>query len=719
MNAVSDSIAIRIGVAAALLLIVAIAATSLVRMNRFAEGARWVNHTHEVIEGLDTVLSDVISAETGQRGFLLTGDEIFLDPYHASRAELAAHVARVLKLAGDDASQVERIGQIDALIARRVALLEDGIVARRAIPGRLYLSEEYLAAGRTAMEAIRAAIGAMKAEQAALLEERTATFERDRFTTRLIIVAGNAVALVLLLSSFAVMVREIRQRKEAEVRARRYAREVEDLYNNAPCGYHSLDADGVIVQMNDTELAWLGYQRDEVVKRKRLVDLLTSESRARFDTNFVAFKRNGVAHDLEYELLRRDGTTLPVSLSATLVRDAAGEYLMSRSTLFDITERRRAGQELHRANAFLDSVLEHIPNMIFVKDAQELRYVRFNRAGELTLGVSRADLLGKSDYELFAPARAARFVEQDRQVLSTGRMLQVDDDIVETQAGDRILHTRKLPISDESGEPRYLLGISEDITERRKSEQKITELNGALAMRAQQLEATNQELESFSYSVSHDLRSPLRAIYGFSRILEEDHAQQLDDEGMRLLGVIRSNTQRMARLIDDLLAFSRLGRQALTTTEINMTALAREAWNQLCDGDPAAYPRLTMGALPAAVGDPVVLRQVWTNLLSNAIKYSGKREQAAVEVSARAENGQVTYCVSDNGVGFDMRYSDKLFGVFQRLHSQDEFPGTGVGLAIVKRVINRHGGRVWAHSVLGEGAQFYFTLPERQPDERA
>ncbi len=717
MNAVSDSIAIRIGVAAALLLIVAIAATSLVRMNRFAEGARWVNHTHEVIEGLDTVLSDVISAETGQRGFLLTGDEIFLDPYHASRAELAAHVARVMKLAGDDASQVERIGQIDALIVRRVALLEDGIVARRAIPGRLYLSEEYLAAGRAAMERIRAAIGAMKAEQAALLEERTATFERDRFTTRLIIVAGNAVALVLLLSSFAVMVREIRQRKEAEVRARRYAQEVEDLYNNAPCGYHSLDADGVIVQMNDTELAWLGYQRDEVVKRKRLVDLLTSESRARFDANFVAFKRSGVAHDLEYELLRRDGTTLPVSLSATLVRGAAGEYLMSRSTLFDITERRRAGEELHRANAFLDSVLEHIPNMIFVKDAQELRYVRFNRAGELTLGVSRADLLGKSDYELFAPARAARFVEQDRQVLTTGRMLQVEDDIVETQAGDRILHTRKLPISDESGEPRYLLGISEDITERRMSEQKIAELNSALAMRAQQLEATNQELESFSYSVSHDLRSPLRAIYGFSRILEEDHAQRLDDEGMRLLCVIRSNTQRMARLIDDLLAFSRLGRQALATTEINMTALAREAWNQLCDGDPAARPRLTMGTLPAAVGDPVVLRQVWSNLLSNAIKYSAKRERAAVEVSARAEDGQVTYCVSDNGVGFDMRYSDKLFGVFQRLHSVDEFPGTGVGLAIVKRVINRHGGRVWAHSVLGEGAKFYFTLPERQPDE--
>jgi PAS domain S-box-containing protein len=417
-----------------------------------------------------------------------------------------------------------------------------------------------------------------------------------------------------------------------------------------------------------------------------------------------------MAHDLEYELVRKDGSALPVSLSASLVRDVTGEYVMSRSTVFDITERRRASQELHRANAFLDSVLEHIPSMIFVKDADEHRYLRLNRAGEAILGVERSELIGKTDWDFFPPQQAAEFVEQDRAVLSSGRMLEIAEDVLANHAGERILYTRKLAINDEEGKPRYLLGISEDVTEQRTSERKIGELHRALETRAQQLEATNNELESFSYSVSHDLRSPLRAIDGFSRILEEDHMARLDAEGMRLLAVIRNNTQRMAQLIEDLLSFSRLGRQSLASMEVRMSALVREAWDQVCTGHSAA--RLILGALPDAVGDPMLLRQVWTNLLSNAVKYSATRVEPVIEVSARAENGNVIYCVRDNGVGFDMRYSDKLFGVFQRLHNMDEFPGTGVGLAIVKRVITRHGGRVWAQSQLDHGAQFYFSLPE-------
>jgi len=293
-------------------------------------------------------------------------------------------------------------------------------------------------------------------------------------------------------------------------------------------------------------------------------------------------------------------------------------------------------------------------------------------------------------------------------------MLNLAEDVLPTATGTRILHTRKLQIDGGAGRPRYLLGISEDITERRLAERKIGELNGALELRAQQLEATNKELESFSYSVSHDLRAPLRAIDGFSRILEEDHAAKLDKESMRLLSVIRDNTRRMAQLIDDLLAFSRLGRQAIALLDVKMDALARETWEQLRGSDHSARVQLNISTLPDAVGDPVLLRQVWTNLLSNAIKYSSTREQPVVGVSAYAERGHIVYCVSDNGVGFDMRYGDKLFGVFQRLHSMDEFPGTGVGLAIVKRVVTRHGGRVWAEAAPGRGAQFYFSLPERR-----
>jgi len=717
MSAGSDWVAMRLGFAAALLILAGIAGASLVRMNRFADGAQWVNHTHEVIEGLDGVLSGITDAESAQRGFLLTADESYLAPYTASRATLAARLVSIKQLTSDNPTQHSRIAEVEALIARRIALLEAGIQARRATSGSLRLAGQHFANGRAAMDGVRRLIGEMEREETDLLKTRSATFERDRSTAKLIIVAGNGVALILLCVSFTLLVREIKQRQEAELHARRYAVQIEDLYNKAPCGYHSLDGDGVIVQINDTELAWLGYTREEVVDRKRFSELLAPESRARFEANFVQFKRHGIAHDVEYELVGKDSRKLPVSLSATLVRDAAGRYVMSRSTLFDITERRQADQELHRANAFLDSLLEHIPSMIFVKDADELRYLRLNRAGEAMLGVGRSALIGRTDHDLFAPEQAVRFIEQDREVLSSGQMLDIAEDQLATPAGERIVHTRKLAIRDEHGKARYLLGISEDVTERRRSEREIGELHQTLETRAQQLEATNKELESFSYSVSHDLRSPLRAIDGFSRILEEDHAGALDDEGMRLLGVIRSNTQRMAQLIDDLLTFSRLGRQAVVSLEVRMSALAREAWDQVCADEGA--PRLIMGSLPDAVGDPVLLRQVWTNLLSNAVKYSGTRSEPVVEVSARSENGNVIYCVRDNGVGFDMRYSDKLFGVFQRLHSMDEFPGTGVGLAIVKRVITRHGGRVWAQSGVDQGAQFYFSLPEGRSNERA
>jgi PAS domain S-box-containing protein len=610
------------------------------------------------------------------------------------------------------------LAEMEKLIVQRISLLEKGIDTRRLGARAPPLSAQHFAQGRTAMDGVRRLIAEIEREESLLLKERSTTFERDRSTAKLIIVVGNATALALLLLSIAVLVREFRQRKEAELRARRYAEQVEDLYNNAPCGYHSLDSDGVIVQINDTELAWLGYARDELVGRKRFADLLTPSGRAQFESNFVQFKRGGVAHDLEYELVRNDGSTLPVALSASLVRDEAGGYVMSRSTVFDITERRRANQELHHANTFLDSVLEHIPSMIFVKSADDdHRYLRLNRAGEAMLGVERSEVIGKTDQDFFPPQQAAAFVEQDRAALSSGRMLEIAEDRIANHAGERILYTRKLAIRDEEGKARYVLGISEDVTERRTSERKIGELHRALENRAQELEATNQELESFSYSVSHDLRSPLRAIDGFSRILEEDHAARLDAEGVRLLAVIRTNTQRMAQLIDDLLSFSRLGRQALASVDVRMSALAREAWAHVCNGDSAAH--LIIGALPDAVGDPVLLRQVWTNLLSNAVKYSGTRVEPVVEVTARAEGGNLVYCVRDNGVGFDMRYSHKLFGVFQRLHNMDEFPGTGVGLAIVKRVITRHGGRVWAQSELDHGAQFYFSLPEGRADERA
>ncbi len=239
-----------------------------------------------------------------------------------------------------------------------------------------------------------------------------------------------------------------------------------------------------------------------------------------------------------------------------------------------------------------------------------------------------------------------------------------------------------------------------------------TELEERVNERTHKLTEANKELEAFSYSVSHDLRAPLRAIDGFSRILLEDHGEKLNEEGKRVLGVIRSNTQNMGRLIDDLLAFSRLSRKQMETTVINMSDLATDVFEQLKPGIADQSIRFNLAPLPDIHGDRALIRQVFVNLLSNAAKYSKKRTQSVIDVNGSYENGDCIYYVKDNGVGFDMTYSQKLFGVFQRLHSVEEFEGTGVGLAIVQRIVHRHGGRVWAEGKVDEGATFYFSLPK-------
>jgi signal transduction histidine kinase len=238
------------------------------------------------------------------------------------------------------------------------------------------------------------------------------------------------------------------------------------------------------------------------------------------------------------------------------------------------------------------------------------------------------------------------------------------------------------------------------------------ELEQRVRERTAELQSANRELESFSYSVSHDLRAPLRAIDGFSLMLEEDHAPRLDEEGRRLLAVVRQEAGRMGHLIDDLLAFSHIGRKAIARNPFDMGALAQEVAGELSAQYPAA--RIEIGRLPPASGDRALLRQVWVNLIGNALKYSSRRAAPRVEIGGRAEGAEHLYWVKDNGAGFDMRYQEKLFRVFQRLHTEEEFTGTGVGLAIVQRVVERHLGRVWARGEVGEGATFGIALPREE-----
>ena len=269
----------------------------------------------------------------------------------------------------------------------------------------------------------------------------------------------------------------------------------------------------------------------------------------------------------------------------------------------------------------------------------------------------------------------------------------------------RWIATRGKLFRDARGEPTRLMGSVMDVTERKLAEERLRE-------RSQQLEAANEALGSFTYSVSHDLRAPLRAIHGYARMLEHDHGATWTDESRRLLDVIRVNARQMGRLIDDLLQLSRAGRGRLERAPVEVAALARSVVDELRRGEPERDVTVTLGPLPTARADATMLRQVLANVIGNAWKFTRRRADAAIEIGSTTWDGETVYFVRDNGAGFDMRHAGKLFGVFERLHRGDEFEGTGVGLAIVQRVLQRHGGRVWAEAAVGRGATFYFTVPE-------
>ncbi len=462
---------------------------------------------------------------------------------------------------------------------------------------------------------------------------------------------------------------------------------------------------GKILDINEKTCQDLGYTKEELLSM-HIFEIDPTINKEEFSSSVENLRKDKT---ILFEAIhrRKDGTDYPVEVNLKLV-SLDREYLVA--DVRDIRERKLAEQSIKLQIAALQAAANAI---VITDDKGTIIWV--NKALAALTGYRAGDALGKNPRDLFKSGMHSREFYQDMwATMSKGNIWH--GELVNRKKDGSLYHEEMTvtPLLNEKGEITHFIAIKQDISERIRAEEQIKNLNNDLenriVERTRELENSLQELESFSYSISHDLRAPLRSMNSYARILEDEFSDQLNKEAKRYLSVIHHNALKMGSLIDDLLSFSRFGRKELNRTLIDMNFTVRSIIKEINENQDHKAKINTHELLPA-FGDSILINQVWANLISNAIKYSSKKEQPEIEIGSYKDDSELIYFVRDNGAGFDMKYSHKLFGVFQRLHSENDFQGTGIGLAIVKRIVNRHNGRVWAESKVNEGSTFYFTLP--------
>jgi PAS domain S-box-containing protein len=510
---------------------------------------------------------------------------------------------------------------------------------------------------------------------------------------------------------YTVFIRDITERKRTETALRQSEERFRTLIEGVKdYAIYMLDPEGRVTTWNAGAERIEGFQSDEIVGQ-HFSCFFTPEDVAAGKPALAleAAVRDGRIEEEGWRV-RKGGARYLANSILTVLRDEHGGVRGFSKVLRDLTEQKRNEEALRKSIHLYRTIADNIPNGSVAVFDQALRYlVADGRRVLEPIGLSKENLEGKTLFEIFPPDICAILEPLYRTALA-GTFAST-----ELTFRDHTYLLQALPLKN-GGQKIYAgLVLALDITDRKRAEEQVSKLNAELEQRVRirtaQLEAANQELEAFSYSVSHDLRSPLRHIVGYVEILQDEAGPNLDESGAKHLQTIADSARHLSELIDALLAFSRMGRAEMRQDQISLATLVEEARRQLHRETEGRNIDWQIDPLPEVQGDPLMLRQVIVNLLSNALKYTRPRDQARIQVGAQSTPEEIIVFVRDNGVGFDMRYADRLFGVFQRLHRSSEFEGTGIGLANVRRIIQRHGGRTWAESVVSRGATFYFSLP--------
>ena len=808
-----------IGFVGALLLLLLLSGAVLRNIRLLADSNRQVVHTHEVLAKLDALLLAMQDLETGTRGFLLTGDDQFLLPAQPAPALAEEHLRQLQRLVADNAPQQERLARLEQLVAAKLRVSARQTELRRQ--GAAAEAQALVAAGdgKRVMDAIRAEVDAAIAEERRLLGARRIRTDADTAKTLLALGSGLVASVVILVTVYLRLRREIAVHSRLAGALRRSEESLTVTLHSIGDGVLATDTAGNITLLNPVAEMLTGWTQAEARGRPvaEVFRIIHEATRAPAAIPVAKVLATGEAQDLANHtaLIARDGRERAIADSASPIRDAEGRILGVVLVFRDVTESRRAQAQLDR---FFELSLDFL--CIASGDGT---FKRVSPAVTDILGLSVEEFLATPYLEQVHPDdRAATEREVERQMKAGEKVFQFENryrhkdgswrtlswrsaphgdlmyatarDVTESRraqaqldqffelsldflciasldgwfkraspavtdilgwtveeflampyleqihpddrgtaleevrrqaAGQKVMHYecrfrhkdgswrllawRSVPYGG------FLYATARDVTEARRTEQQIRTLNNVLAQRAAQLESANKELEAFSYSVSHDLRAPLRHVQGYVEMLDREAQDKLSEKGRRYLRTIADAAREMGTLIDDLLSFSRMGRTEMRETEVEPGPLVEEVRRSLAPDSAGRDIRWTVAPLPRVRADAAMLRQVLANLLGNAVKYTRKRSVAEIEVGcAGPEGDRLVFFVRDNGAGFDMKYADKLFGVFQRLHRADEFEGTGIGLANVRRIIGRHGGRTWAEARVGVGATFYFTLQDAQ-----
>jgi PAS domain S-box-containing protein len=816
----------------AIVVLVSLSFYSYHRLQKRNVDQEWVNHTHQVLEQLDAVLVDLVNAETGERGYVIAGEESYLEPYEGAIRRIHADLERVRQLTSDNARQQRSLNELEPLFAGKLSELRNRIDIRKREGLAAAAAAIQTGNGQELTNQVRRAIGAMQQEEQRLLAERSSEAAASLHQARWIGGIGNLLFFLALILAGVLTSREMAKRRRAEEKLRGSEEQYRLLFDNNPHPAWVYDLKTLaFLDVNQSAVQSYGYSREEFL-RLTIKDIRPAEDVHALVGNLTESPSN-TEHQGVWRHRKKDGTLIDVEVTSHPITYAGKEGRLVVAT--DITKRKKAQEGLRQSEERHRLMVQEVKDYAILMLDPEGRVVSWNAGAERIKGYRAEEIIGqhfsrfylsedlkagKPACELKLAAEQGRIEDEgwrvkkdgsrfwanvvitalrgetgilrgfakvtrdmterkrseetrmrlvaileaapdfigfanakDEHILYVNRAgrkmagLGEDEDVTKLKIPDvhpewakQMLRDKILPAASQNGfwtgecaflhrdgheipvlmalnahktangEVEVFSTISRDITERKRAEDALEKHRGELARSNADLAAANRELEAFSYSVSHDLRAPLRGIDGFSLALLEDCADKLDPQGKDHLNRIRAGTQRMATLIDDLLNLSRIARAEMRHEPVDLSALAGTVAAELRRAAPDRRADFVIAEGLHAEGDSQLIRVALENLLGNAWKFTARRERARIEVGRTQNNGSSAYFVRDNGAGFDGKYVDRLFGAFQRLHSTTEFSGTGIGLATVQRIIHRHGGKVWAEGGVDQGATFFFTL---------